>query len=399
MSKKEITLRPYQENIINETLAAVQFGSNNVVIDSPPGCVPASTEFLTPNGWKRIDEYNSNDLVCVWSQDGTTKFEKPIRYINEECSNKFINVKTNGINITVSENHRMPYLTSKGRRSSKHSVKIAKELFEIGEISIPRNFNSPVEHNKIDFTIDEMKVLIMQAADGSIIQNKSQNSIRINLKKERKKERARLLLKNANIKFKEKIQENGYSVFTYKFKCSLKDLSFLYLLTQEQLCSLIYDIIFWDGSNPNNDRLNYTGATFHGNYRDVTAAQYALSSALGKYVSINKDKRIYKNEDIYCCRVSSNNKSFIKTRRNDKAKSAEITHLEPEDGKHYCFETSTGFWLMRQNNQIYPTGNSGKSIIISKTAQELSKQGNVVISITITALLDQIAEHLDLIGQ
>ena len=31
MSKKEIILRPYQENIINETLAAVQFGSDNVV--------------------------------------------------------------------------------------------------------------------------------------------------------------------------------------------------------------------------------------------------------------------------------------------------------------------------------------------------------------------------------
>ena len=299
MSKKEIILRQYQENIINETLAAVQFGSDNVVIDSPPGCVPASTEFLTPNGWKRIDKYNSNDLVCVWSQDGTTKFEKPIRYINEECSNKFINIKTNGVNITVSENHRMPYLTSKGRRSSKYSVKIAKELFELGEISIPRNFNSPVAHNKIDFTVDEMKVLIMQAADGSIIQNKSQNSIRINLKKERKKERARLLLKNANIEFKEKIQENGYSVFTYRFKCSLKDLSFLYLLNQEQLCSLVYDIIFWDGSNPNNDKFNYTGATFHGNYRDVTAVQYALSAALGKYVSIYKDKRIYKNENIY----------------------------------------------------------------------------------------------------
>ena len=37
MSKKEIILRPYQENIINETLAAVQFGSDNVVIDSLSG--------------------------------------------------------------------------------------------------------------------------------------------------------------------------------------------------------------------------------------------------------------------------------------------------------------------------------------------------------------------------
>ena len=400
MSKKEITLRPYQENIINETLAAVQFGSDNVVIDSPPACVPGDTEFLTTSGWKRIDEYSENDLICVWNQNGETNFEKPLRYINQSCMDKFINIKTNGVNITVSENHKMPYLTSKGRSSGKHSVKTAKDLIKLGEISIPRNFNSPIKHNNINFTTDEMKVLIMQSADGNIINFKSENTIRLNLKKERKKERARLLLKNAKIIYKERIvKETGYSIFTYKSKHSLKDLSFLYLLNKKQIDELAYDILFWDGSNPNINKSNYISATFNGNKKDVEAAQYALSIATGKYVSIYKDKRKYAKEDIYSCRVSSNNKSFIKTRRNDKAKSAEISLVDPEDGRHYCFETSTGFWLMRQNNQIYPTGNSGKSIIISKTAQELSKQGNVVISITITALLDQIASHLDMIGQ
>ena len=400
MSKKEIILRPYQENIINETLAAVQFGSDNVVIDSPPACVPGDTEFLTTSGWKRIDEYSENDLICVWNQNGETNFEKPLRYINQSCMDKFINIKTNGVNITVSENHKMPYLTSKGRSSGKHSVKTAKDLIKLGEISIPRNFNSPIKHNNINFTTDEMKVLIMQSADGNIINFKSENTIRLNLKKERKKERARLLLKNAKIIYKERIvKETGYSIFTYKSKHSLKDLSFLYLLNKKQIDELAYDILFWDGSNPNINKSNYISATFNGNKKDVEAAQYALSIATGKYVSIYKDKRKYAKEDIYSCRVSSNNKSFIKTRRNDKAKSAEISLVDPEDGRHYCFETSTGFWLMRQNNQIYPTGNSGKSIIISKTAQELSKQGNVVISITITALLDQIASHLDMIGQ
>ena len=400
MSKKEITLRPYQENIINETLAAVQFGSDNVVIDSPPACVPGDTEFLTPSGWKKIDEYDENDLICVWNQNGETNFEKPLKYINQSCMDKFINIKTNGINITVSENHKMPYLTSKGRKSAKHSIKIAKDLIKLGEISIPRNFNCPVKNSNINFTIDEMKVLIMQSADGNIINFKSQNTIRLNLKKERKKERARLLLKNAKIIYKERIiKETGYSVFTYKFKHSIKDLSFLYMLNKKQIDELVYDIIFWDGSNPNLNKSNYISATFHGNKKDAEAAQYALSIATGKYVSIYKDKRKYAKEDIYSCRVSSNNKSFIKTRRNDGVKPAEISLVEPKDGRHYCFETSTGFWLMKQNNQIYPTGNSGKSIIISKTAQELSKQGNVVISITITALLDQIASHLDMIGQ
>ena len=181
MSKKEIILRPYQENIINETLAAVQFGSDNVVIDSPPACVPGDTEFLTTSGWKRIDEYSENDLICVWNQNGETNFEKPLRYINQSCMDKFINIKTNGVNITVSENHKMPYLTSKGRRSGKHSVKTAKDLIKLGEISIPRNFNSPIKHNNINFTTDEMKVLIMQSADGNIINFTSVKLVALNV--------------------------------------------------------------------------------------------------------------------------------------------------------------------------------------------------------------------------
>ena len=120
------TLRPYQLEVIEDTEAALMFGSTNIVVDSPPACVPGFTEFLTPNGWKRIDEYKNTDSVCVWNQDGYTKFEEPLRYINQDCKDNFINIKTNGIDITVSDNHKMPYLTNKGRKNSKHSVKNAK---------------------------------------------------------------------------------------------------------------------------------------------------------------------------------------------------------------------------------------------------------------------------------
>ena len=62
-------------------------------------------------------------------------------------------------------------------------------------------------------------------------------------------------------------------------------------------------------------------------------------------------------------------------------------------------ETLAAVQFGSDNIVIDSSPGSGKSIIISKTAQELSKNGKVVISITITALLDQIAEHLDLINQ
>ena len=406
MSQK-ITLRPYQENIIDETLAAIEFGSDNIVIDSPPACVPGYTEFLTPYGWKRIDQFEESDYVCQWNLNGTTKFIKPIKYIKEKCNKNFIKIKTKGIDITVSENHKMPYITNRGRRSGNPSFLEAKEMIKMGEIVIPRYFLVPENVNEFEIgkTIsyknlsdDILKVLIMQSADGNIIKYKNSTTIRIKVKKERKKERARLLLLNANIKYTEKIKSNGYSCFYYKTEIPQKDISFLYNLPEEKLKNLAEEIIFWDGSNKNIDKSNLKSAEFCGNKKDVDAAQYALTAAYGNYVSMYKDKRKYKNEDIYSIRISQSNKSTIKTKRNDCANYASISNEAPEDGFHYCFETESGFWLMRQNNQIYPTGNSGKSIIISETAKRLSEKGNVVISINITALLDQIAHHLDIVG-
>lgn len=62
-------------------------------------------------------------------------------------------------------------------------------------------------------------------------------------------------------------------------------------------------------------------------------------------------------------------------------------------------ETLAAIEFGSNNIVIDSPPSSGKSYIISRTAQHLALKGKVVISITITALLDQIAEHLDLVGQ
>lgn len=62
-------------------------------------------------------------------------------------------------------------------------------------------------------------------------------------------------------------------------------------------------------------------------------------------------------------------------------------------------ETLAAIEFGSDNIVIDSPPSSGKSYIISRTAQHLALKGKVVISITITALLDQIAEHLDLVGQ
>ena len=244
--KEEFKLRHYQNEVIEDTEASLEFGSTNLVVESPPACVPGYTEFLTPNGWKRIDEYNNNDLICVVSNRGTTLFEKPIKYINQECEEDFLKIKNNKLNIVVSKNHTIPFLP-------------------ILEEKCYKNFYIHYETIKAEDIIDiDKDIYIERLDDISIVENK------------------------------------------------------------------------------------ITSNTTHLNIS-------------------------YKNQ-------------------------YEIEYEKPIDNKHYCFETSTGFWLMRQNGNIYPTGNSGKSIIISETARRLAnKNKKIVISINISALLDQIAKHLDIV--
>jgi hypothetical protein len=99
MSKKDIQLRQYQKDAIESVEADIMFGGKNIVLDSPPACVPGWTEFLTPNGWKRIDQYTENDLVCQWNIDGTTEFVKPISYIKEKSSDSFVLFKNKFITL------------------------------------------------------------------------------------------------------------------------------------------------------------------------------------------------------------------------------------------------------------------------------------------------------------
>ena len=130
----------------------------------------------------------------------------------------------------------------------------------------------------------------MQSADGSIINFKKSTTIRVNVKKERKKIRARELLSNAKINFTEKQKSNGYSTFYYKTDIPYKDLSFLYSLPEDKLKNIAEEIIFWDGSNPNVNKLNLNGASFTGNKNNGDAAHCALSVVYRSYVSWCKDR-------------------------------------------------------------------------------------------------------------
>ena len=50
-----------------------------VLDSSDPGCVSCDTEFLTPLGWKRIDQYEPGDLVAQFHPHTATQCHFPRR--------------------------------------------------------------------------------------------------------------------------------------------------------------------------------------------------------------------------------------------------------------------------------------------------------------------------------
>ena len=76
------------------------------------GCVDSETEFLTPSGWKKIKEYNGEE-IATYDKNGNMFFETPSNYINLPATEWYEFKTKYGLDQKLSGEHRVVYLTSK----------------------------------------------------------------------------------------------------------------------------------------------------------------------------------------------------------------------------------------------------------------------------------------------
>lgn len=79
------------------------------LISAKSGCVDKDTEYLTRAGWKKFSEYSEGEEVLQWSENGTTKFVKPMRYIKLPYD-KMYHFKGSNVDMVLSKEHRVPYI-------------------------------------------------------------------------------------------------------------------------------------------------------------------------------------------------------------------------------------------------------------------------------------------------
>ena len=311
-------------------------------------CVDKETEYLTSRGWKKISDYNG-EKIAVWSQDGTIIFKRPLAYIVNKNS-KLSHIQTTSFDACITDEHRVPYLTER----NKMYVKEWEEVKDFCSLRLPATFTN-YSKKKLTISMELLRVLVMQSADGSIMKGYKNFKIAINVKKDRKKDRVIKLLEDAKIPYTINKSGLGYMRVTYypPKEIAQKGLKKLWGLSYSQMQELYEELLFWDGCKLyRNDTGSYV-CTFTGNKADCDVVQYVFSNVFETRVSLYRDTREYKKEPLYAVRVAEKSKVHFILKSNRT-----VTTFYDNS---YCFTTDTGFWLSRRNNVITPTGNSGKT--------------------------------------
>jgi superfamily II DNA or RNA helicase len=359
----KLDLRWYQEEALAESL-----NYTRGVIHHPTGCVDRDTEFLTPTGWKKISEYNEGDFVAQYTEDEDCEFVRPSEYIKLPCDNLYHFETKYGLDQCLSEEHDIVYKTSYAKNIKKIPFKQMMKQHKDNKIGFHgyfvTTFSSPSRIG-VDFSDNKLKLMVAVIADGHF--PNSSNRCIMRLKKERKKERIRNLLVFCGIPYEERTpwydERKGFSQFIFESPRRTKEFDEYWWKNSDshQLNIISDECLLWDGNQKNE----FTSTS----KKSADFIQYAFTVS-GYRASMYKDKREYKYKNGECYSVRRT-KRTLPTIIHSNKKKVKFNNYKTKDGYKYCFTVPSGMLILRRNNKIFITGNSGKSILAAKIIESL----------------------------
>lgn len=328
-------------------------------VSGPAGCLGKDTEVMTRNGWVRIEEAPEEILVYN-PKDGTAFFEKP-EFVKLPHDGKFHRFFTTySLDMTVTEEHRIWYQTRKERLENKWNwhITTAGELAEQYKGGSTRTGTVPkafkyLSDTRYPLSDTELKIQVMIAADGSFPKNSKSSLCSVVVRKERKKQRIRYLLNKAGIPFEEKVGKNRPTEVSFRFYAPErnKDLSKYLSCNRRQLRIIAIESLKWDGHK------GIKGYYFSSNSKvNCDAVQFAFTAiGFSTTLSVNQDAHDNWNA-TYRVSISKGGKNKFANLR-----TASYEEVVTDEKYKYCYTTSTGMFVVRQNNSIFCTGNSAKT--------------------------------------
>lgn len=368
---------------LDRSIVKLHYGEVTVISGSN-ACVDCDTEYFNGTQWKKISEFSLGESVLQYNPDGSANLVVPQRYIKTPCDELYLIQSITGVDQCVSGNHNLIYMTSKGNLAKKRVDEMLIQ-HENSRNGFSGKFYTTFSYNEgvgIDLSDIEIRLMCAIICEGSFSVNfRDKNIVRINIKKQRKKERLEMLLKQSGIPFrKEQYNPKDLQYNTYLFHAPRKEKEFLdywYKCNAKQLSIVADEILHWDGTiNFGKRKISSYSST---SKRNIDFVQFAFAS-VGVRTHIHVDDRVGKRHSdgkyIYksiCYQLTicrTKNPSIV----NPKIKK-QIGKIKTKDGYKYCFTVPSGMLVLRRNGNINITGNSGKSSWLNTLILNIANQG------------------------
>lgn len=341
-------------------------------------CLDCDTEYFNGKGWKKISEYTSNERVLQYNANGTASLEKPIQYIKQKCE-KMCKFESKSIDMVTTFNHDLVYVGDKDNKIKKMKMYDVIENHNQNKGGFRGKIITSFKYsgNGINLSDEELRVMVMTICDGSFRKNKT-NQCCLNLKKERKIERAERLLNLAGIAFTKIKNKEGYTRIYYKAPLKVKEFPLeWYQATNKQFRLIADECLLWDGT------LTKSGNSFSSNNKNnadfiqfaVTALDRRANIEIFDRRGFKRGKYIRKSVD-YEVIFSKRTHTLVSLRNPHKKQ--EFKTVQPSDGMCYCFTMPSGMLVVRRNGKIMVTGNSGKTTVMTMITKQSILQGEKV---------------------
>jgi tRNA-splicing ligase RtcB len=352
------------------------------------GCVDAETEFLTENGWVRMDKWNNHKVAQYDPKTGIASFVTPLAYI-DKAATSFLHFKTKyGMDMMLSPDHRVLVYVPGGadREYLEYKVISAREYFDRQhekvngtDWRINTSFNIN-RNSKLPYSDLELSIIVMTCADGHLITRRSKanelsdtSTVSLSFKKERKIVRARELLNQAGILISERGPDSkGYTHFRYKTPLSTKTLGSLWNASTEQLKLIAEEVLLWGGNTKDQ-------VFFSTDKASADFVHYAFATTGWRSVMREDFDSGYNRNDY---RVFAQPNTKVAPNSSPKTLFKEYECNKGE--RQYCFTVPTGFFVIRRGGNIAITGNCGNMAVRLDTKYESIKYdvANILKDIT-----------------
>lgn len=353
-----LKVKPWSHQRAIAEFCADKYGA---MVASGMGCVDAHTEFLTPRGWKRIDQYADGDLVAQYDiESNSMEFVSPEKYHVYECNEPIYHFKhSRGLDQVLTPNHNVLLFAEKNKSGEiKAKTVTASDLANKSAGCSHGRFLTAATYeggSGISLSDEQLRIQVALMADGHF--PNGSNTVRINLKKRRKKIRMQQLLDAAGLEHRRRDREDGYSEFFFKapIKCKAYcgDWWACSLHQRKVICD---EVRHWDGSidaRPNG------GVQFFTTIKDSADFIQWCFISTGRRASIVVDNRIDKPT---CWTVRAIGSGSTGNFCHYARQNGNLSLVKPEGNKVYCFTVPSSYLVLRRNGNIFITGNSGKSL-------------------------------------